>query len=172
MGSNAVHVAQDVRHDRTEAVVSRPQNLQEVASTTIAGTKSFSNAIDEFIEKGTTMPALQVTRPVQIRIKVNDVPSTAAFYTAAFDLVFNESISSVQFGTYRSDQFFLIEEYDQQPPIACARFELLVDDVDAAHQRALDAGGTEHHPPTDFAWKPRTSCVRDPSGNLIDLSRS
>ncbi|GIH21498.1 MerR family transcriptional regulator [Rugosimonospora africana] len=132
-------------------------------------------AIDEFIEKGTTMPALQVTRPVQIRIKVSDVPSTAAFYMAAFDLVFNESISSLQFGTYRSDQFFLItlEEYDEQLPIAAdARFGLLVDDVDAAHQRALDAGGTEVHPPTDFAWKPRTSCVRDPSGNLIDLSQS
>jgi DNA-binding transcriptional MerR regulator len=40
-------------------------------------------AIDEFIEKGTSMPALQVTRPVQIRIKVHDVPLAAAFYTAA-----------------------------------------------------------------------------------------
>jgi DNA-binding transcriptional MerR regulator len=132
-------------------------------------------AIDEFIEKGTAMPALQVTRPVQIRIKVDDVPSTAAFYTAAFDLVFNESISSLQFGTYRGDRFFLItlEENGQQPPIAAgARFGLLVDDIDAAHQRAIDAGGAEVHPPTDFAWKPRTSCVRDPSGNLIDLSQS
>jgi DNA-binding transcriptional MerR regulator len=132
-------------------------------------------AIDEFIEKGTSMPVLQVTRPVQIRIKVNDVPSTAAFYTEAFDLVFNEAISSLQFGTYRSDRFFLItlEEHDQQPPDgAGTRFGILVDDVDSAHQRALDAGGAEVHPPTDFAWKPRTSCVRDPSGNLIDLSQS
>ncbi len=131
-------------------------------------------AIDEFIEKGTAMSTLQAIRPVQIRIKVHDVPSAAAFYVTAFDLVFNESISSLQFGTYRSDRFFLItlEEHDQQPPIAATRFGLLVDDVDAAHQRALDAGGAEVHPPTDFAWKPRTSCLRDPDGNLIDLSQS
>jgi hypothetical protein len=30
--------------------VSRPQNLNEVAAATIAGTKSFANAIDEFID--------------------------------------------------------------------------------------------------------------------------
>jgi len=30
--------------------VSRPQNLREVAAATIAGTKSFGNAIDEFID--------------------------------------------------------------------------------------------------------------------------
>ena len=30
--------------------MSRPQNLREVASATIAGTKSFGNAIDEFID--------------------------------------------------------------------------------------------------------------------------
>jgi hypothetical protein len=30
--------------------VSRPQNLHEVALATIAGTKSFGNAIDEFID--------------------------------------------------------------------------------------------------------------------------
>lgn len=30
--------------------MSRPQNLHEVASATIAGTKSFGNAIDEFID--------------------------------------------------------------------------------------------------------------------------
>ena len=57
----------------------------------------------------------------------------AAFYTAAFDLVFNEAIS---------------------------------------HQRAADAAGAQVHPPTDFAWKPHTSRVRDPSGNLVELTQS
>ena len=177
--------AVDLPIDEIRAVLGRPADdvrgaLDIHRDRLVATVRELSQrvlAIDEFIRKGTTMPALQVTRPVQIRIKVDDVPSTAAFYTAAFDLVFNESLSSLQFGTYRSDQFFLItlEEHDQhhqQPPTAGARFGLLVDDVDAAHQRALDAGGTEHHPPTDLAWKPRTSCVRDPSGNLIDLSQS
>jgi DNA-binding transcriptional MerR regulator len=174
--------AVDLPIDEIRVVIGRPSQdvrgaLDVHRDRLVAQVRELSQrvlAIDEFIEKGTAMPALQVTRPVQIRIKVNDVPSVAAFYTAAFDLVFNESISSLQFGTYRSDRFFLItlEEHDQQPPAAGARFGLLVDDVDAAHQRALGAGGAEIHPPTDFAWKPRTSCVSDPSGNLIDLSQS
>ncbi|GAA2610029.1 MerR family transcriptional regulator [Paractinoplanes durhamensis] len=128
-------------------------------------------AVDEFIEKGTPMPALQDIRPVQLRIQVADVRKAAAFYTAAFDVVFNEAISSLQFGTYRSDRFFLITLEEGGGPSG-SRFGLLVDDVDAAHGRALAAGGAEHHPPADFAWKPRTSCVRDPDGNLIDLSQA
>lgn len=133
------------------------------------------SAVDEFIAKETSMPELQTVRPVQIRIKVADVQEAGAFYTAAFDVVFNESISSLQFGTYRTDRFFLItlEEHDGAVPSSeSARFGLLVDDLDAAHLRALDAGGVEVHPPTDFAWKPRTSCVRDLDGNLIDLTQA
>ena len=37
-------------------------------------------------------------------------------------------------------------------------------------QRVLAAGATEVHPPQDFAYKPRSSCVRDPDGNVIDLT--
>ena len=132
-------------------------------------------AVDEFIEKGTPMPVLQTIRPVQIRIKVADVHEAAAFYTAAFDVVFNEAISSVQFGTYRTDRFFLITLEERDAEVSRhdgTRFGLLVDDVDAAHDRAINAGGVEVHPPTDFAWKPRTSCVRDPDGNVIDLSQA
>ncbi len=54
------------------------------------------------------MPVFQAIRPVQIRIKTRDIREAATFYTAAFDVVFNEDISSLQFGTYRSDRFFLI----------------------------------------------------------------
>lgn len=132
-------------------------------------------AVDEFIEKGTSMPVLQTVRPVQIRIGVADVGTSATFYTTAFDVVFIEAISSLQFGAYRTDRFFLItledgEQASSRP--GGAHFGLLVDDVDTAHRRAVDAGGAEVAAPTDYAWKPRTSCVRDPDGNLIDLSQA
>jgi len=90
-------------------------------------------------------------------------------------VVFNEDISSLQFGTYRSDRFFLItlEECSEgSSSVGGAHFGLLVDGVDAAHERALTAGAAEVLPPADYAWKPRTSCVRDHSGNCIDLSQA
>jgi predicted enzyme related to lactoylglutathione lyase len=123
----------------------------------------------------TGLSILQVVRPIQIRIKVDNVAAAAAFYTTAFDVVFNEAISSVQFGTYRSDRFFLITMEERSPEPAGpdgTRFGLLVDDLDVAHARALAAGAAEADPPTEYAWKPRTSCVRDPSGNLIDLTQA
>ncbi|GAA0529895.1 hypothetical protein GCM10010172_08250 [Paractinoplanes ferrugineus] len=127
-------------------------------------------AVEEFLERGTPMPTLQAARPVQLRISVGDVGDAAVFYQNAFDVVFNEAISSLQFGTYRSDGFFLMT-LEEGTAAAATRLGLLVDDVDTVHARALAAGATELHPPTDFAWKPRTSCVRDPDGNLIDLTQ-
>jgi DNA-binding transcriptional MerR regulator len=129
-------------------------------------------AVDEFLKKGTPMPTIESVRPVQLRIAVTDVPAAAAFYTEAFDVVFNESISSLQFGTYRSDRFFLITLEECEPAATTTRFGLLVDNVDTAHARAVRAGATEQHPPTEFSWKPRTSCVRDPDNNLIDLTQA
>jgi DNA-binding transcriptional MerR regulator len=131
-------------------------------------------AIDELIEKGTPMPALQATRPVQIVITVRDIQEAATFYATAFGAVFKEDISSLQFGTYRTDRFFLItmeRDAGDSPATPRAHFGLLVNDVDSAHQEALAAGAVEVYPPTDFAWKPRTSGVSDPSGNRIDLSQ-
>lgn len=43
---------------------------------------------------------------------------------------------------------------------------LYVDDCDAVHRRALDAGGTSVTEPTDMPWGDRVSRVRDPLGNL------
>jgi uncharacterized glyoxalase superfamily protein PhnB len=42
---------------------------------------------------------------------------------------------------------------------------------DAVHQRALKAGAHEVQPPEDFAWKPRSSIIDDPSGNRIQPSQ-
>jgi uncharacterized glyoxalase superfamily protein PhnB len=49
---------------------------------------------------------------------------------------------------------------------------MLVDNVDAMHRRALDHGAAEVSPPADYAWKPRSSVIDDPSGNRIQLSQA
>ncbi|WP_424883101.1 VOC family protein [Streptomyces sp. SLBN-8D4] len=44
-----------------------------------------------------------------------------------------------------------------------------VEDIDAAHARALAAGAVEIEAPVDRPWKPRSSTEQDPGGNHIDL---
>jgi DNA-binding transcriptional MerR regulator len=130
------------------------------------------SVLDQYVEQGVTMPELKTPRIVQVTINVTDLAESIAFYQAAFEATFNEEISSFQFGAWPSDEFFLLtvnQHGDVYGPAGTSRFGLLVGDIDAAHQRALDAGAVEVEPPADKPWKPRSSCVADTSGNRIDL---
>jgi len=132
--------------------------------------------LDEYLEKGSPMPERAGCRPVQITIHADDIRKAVAFYSEVFDAEFDESISSFQFGAWNTDSFFLLTIEPQAPehpgyPGRGACFGFFVDDLDAVHQRALDAGGSQVHPPLEFEWKPRTSLVDDPSGNRIALTQ-
>jgi DNA-binding transcriptional MerR regulator len=129
--------------------------------------------LDEYLEKGSPMPAPTGSRPVQITIHADDVPTLVSFYSQVFDGEFNEAVSSFQFGAWNTDSFFLltIEQVTPEHPGGGSCFGFFVDDLEAAHQRALDVGATEIHPPMEFEWKPRTSVVSDPSGNRIALTQ-
>ncbi|MFE3451451.1 VOC family protein [Nonomuraea sp. NPDC059194] len=154
-----------VLHQHRERLVDRAQVLSRMV-----------RVVDHYIEHGVAMPELKTPRIVQVTINVTDIAESISFYQAAFDAVFNEEISSFQFGTWPSGEFFLLtvahepNEHDKHDgPAGVSRFGLLVDDVDTAHRRAVDAGAIEVYPPVDKPWKPRSSCVADPSGNRIDL---
>lgn len=66
-----------------------------------------------FLQEGITMPALQVgCRPVQIKIAVDDVDASVAFYAKAFGLHYDvvqrterADYSAFVFGTYRQADF-------------------------------------------------------------------
>jgi len=134
------------------------------------------SAVDHYLENGVAMPELKTPRLVQVTINVTDAPQSIKFYQEAFEVAFDDEGSSFTFGIWPSDEFFLLTiAQDDGPrgehpgPDGRSRFGLLVSDVDAAHRRALDAGATEVYPPVDKPWKPRSSCIADPSGNRIDL---
>lgn len=134
-------------------------------------------AVDQYLRKGLPMPQQTTCRPVQITIHSDDVARTVRFYGDVFDAEFNESISSFQFGTWKTDSFFLLTIEPQSVenngyPGRNACFGFLVEDLERLHQRALDAGATEVHAPRDFDWKPRTSIIDDPDGNRIALSQA
>lgn len=129
--------------------------------------------LEEYLEKGSPMPEPIESRPVQIRILAEDAPKLVSFYSQVLDAEFNEAISSFQFGAWNTDTFFLltIEQATPEHPGGWSGIGLWVDDLDAVHRRALEAGATEVHPPTEFAWKPRSSVVDDPGGNRLQLSQ-
>jgi predicted enzyme related to lactoylglutathione lyase len=119
------------------------------------------------------MPEPAGSRPVQITILADDVPEIVAFYSQVFDPEFNEAISSFQFGAWNTESFFLltVEQATSERQGGGSCFGFFVDDLDAVHQRALEAGASEVHPPMEFAWKPRSSIVDDPSGNRVHLTQ-
>jgi len=118
-------------------------------------------------------------RPAQIKIAVDDVDSSVEFYVKAFrfryDVVQRTEMadySAFIFGTYGHDDFFLlhlIADQDRMDLPGKSTFGLLVEELDAYHARAVDAGATEVVAPHDTEGMPRCSAIRDPSGNWIWL---
>jgi DNA-binding transcriptional MerR regulator len=138
---------------------------------------------DRYLEEGITMPALQTgCRPCQIKIAVDDIDTAVAFYSKAFG--FHQEVvrrteqadySAFMFGTYGQDNFFLlhlITGQDRMDLPGRSTFGLLVEDLDAYHARAIEAGATEIVPPHDAEGMPRNSAIRDPSGNWIGLAQA
>jgi DNA-binding transcriptional MerR regulator len=133
-----------------------------------------------FLQEGITMPELPAgARPSQIKIAVDDIDAAAAFYAKAFG--FRQEVvrrtdqgdySAFMFGTYGHEGFFLmhlIAGQDRMDLPGPSTFGLLVDVLDACHARAVDAGAAETVAPHDAQGMPRSSAVRDPSGNWIWL---
>jgi DNA-binding transcriptional MerR regulator len=138
--------------------------------------------VDRYLEEGISMPVVQSgCRPVQIKLAVDDVESSVAFYQQAFGLNYevarrtqHHEGSAFVFSEYGQADFFLLwllddaERFDRP---GTSNFSLLVDDVDQIHTRALSAGATEVFAPRDLEGMPRNSTVKDPSGNWIGLAQ-
>lgn len=119
------------------------------------------------------MPQVKGCRLVEVNARVADVESTRLFYEEAFEVEVvqddhgdGHSHLQVVFGTWPHDEFFLLNFTPEDEPTS---FGLLVDDLADAHSRAVQAGATELAPPRDLAGMPRTSCLRDPNGNTVNL---
>jgi DNA-binding transcriptional MerR regulator len=136
--------------------------------------------VDHYIEKGITMKPMTGIRPVQIKLRVDDLEAAIAFYRQAFGFHYgvtrrteDAEFSGFAFGTYgEHDSFFLLHlmaDPDQADRLGPTTFGLLVEDLDEAHARAVEAGGVEITKPHDAEGMPRCSAVKDPSGNWIWL---
>ncbi|WP_052595982.1 MerR family transcriptional regulator [Luteipulveratus mongoliensis] len=138
--------------------------------------------VNQILRRGLIMSTTTTgVRPVQLKITVDDLDSSIAFYQKAFDLSYDVTrrtsdteFSSFLFGEYGQEGFFLLhllvkDGEDTDAPRGPSTFGLMVDDLDDSHSRALSAGGREAVPPRDPEGMPRSSAVTDPSGNWIWL---
>jgi DNA-binding transcriptional MerR regulator len=132
--------------------------------------------IDYYLEKGLSMTPATGTRPVQLKIAVDDVDEAIAFYQQAFGFHYDVTrrtdegdYSSFMFSKYGEGDFFLIHLLDEtaldRP--GPTTFGLLVDDLDSTHAKALAAGATEVIKPHEAQGMPRNSALKDPNGNWI-----
>lgn len=124
-----------------------------------------------YVDRGLPVPPPAGSRVVQVMVATSDHEQSVRFYTEVFRLSFNPDISSFVIGAYNTDTFFLLTVENWLDDATPSCFGMLVDDVDAVHARALEHGAREVEPPADYAWKPRSSVLDDPSGNRIQLAQ-
>jgi DNA-binding transcriptional MerR regulator len=150
-------------------LVDRSSDLNETIET-----------VDDYIENGVRMKTPPPPcRVVEVNLGVDDVGAARRFYEATFGIEFTEDRHDdgfvhllAAFGSWPSDEFFLLNISDGADDAfrsGRANFGLLVDDLEAVHERALAAGGTEYMAPHDASGMPRCSSVIDPGNNLVNL---
>ena len=124
------------------------------------------------------MQAVNGFRPVALNVGVRDLGEAITFYEGLFDVELETEESDgrpvharLRFGDDAS--FFLLnlrrrgEGEPHRDHVTAFGFN--VDDLDAAHARAIAAGAREHFAPTEEPGLPRHSRFQDPSGNRIVL---
>jgi DNA-binding transcriptional MerR regulator len=163
----------DVTGEATSEILRRHRGRLERSESLVAAQIA---DLDYYLEKGLSVTPATDTRPVQLKIAVDDVDEAIAFYQRAFGFHYDVTrrtdegdYSSFMFSKYGERDFFLIHllddtAVDRPGP---ATFGLLVGDLDATHDKALAAGATEVVKPQEAQGMPRNSAVKDPSGNWI-----
>jgi predicted RNase H-like nuclease/predicted enzyme related to lactoylglutathione lyase len=113
------------------------------------------------------------TRLVFVALRVRDFAASAWFYREAFGVPFESGEPpqphaevSWKDGAYLHLALFPPEQHVTEN----AQIGFFVDDVEAAHVRAVAAGAEVVHEPREEPWG-RTAAYRDPDGNLVTLTK-
>jgi uncharacterized glyoxalase superfamily protein PhnB len=142
-----------------------PQPPDSTAAT--AAFDAVLRTIDPFDPTPTRRPGHHTVTP---RIVVDDPAAQVAFLRDVFGAtgdVPEGRPAEVRIG----DSLVLVSEgggiRDAQP----AFLYVYVDDVDAVHRRAVDAGGETIEAPLETPYGDRRAMVRDPFGNLLQIAQ-
>jgi predicted enzyme related to lactoylglutathione lyase len=111
-----------------------------------------------------------IVRRIVANIASDDVAAVRDFYGRLFDLDVAMDLGWIV--TLASDssprtQVSIMSEGGSGTPVPALSIE--VDDVDAAHARAVAMGATIVYPLTDEPWGVRRFYLRDPVGTLVNV---
>jgi deazaflavin-dependent oxidoreductase (nitroreductase family) len=108
-----------------------------------------------------------------ITLLTGDMREAVAFYRAlGLHLLYGGPDAA--FTSFRIGAGYLNLQHDparSRPGALWGRVVLWVDDVDAMHQRALEAGFVPETAPTDAPWGERYFHIRDPDGHELSFAR-
>lgn len=121
-------------------------------------------------------------RPVTVVLTVGDLEQSLSLYRDAFGLDLhvddhdgNDPWTSGRHAatTWTEGEFmhFALYETKNGTTTSCAQVAFRIDDLDVAHQRAIEAGARVIHAPKDQPWG-RSARYSDPDGNVIELTQS
>jgi DNA-binding transcriptional MerR regulator len=132
--------------------------------------------LEEYIEKGVSVPTLQGNRIVMINIPVDNLTESRRFYEEMLQVEFAEERHedgpphlNATFGEWNTPSWFLLSLWPDEERAGTADIGFLVEDLDQAYERARNVGASSVHEPTFIEGMPRTALVTDPSGNHIGL---
>lgn len=108
-----------------------------------------------------------------VTLAVRDMEASVAFYTSlGFTLTFGGPASDFTSCAVGSGFVNLQLDPSYRPgPVVWGRVIFWVDDVDAVHSRALDAGHAPMMAPSDAPWGERYFHLRDPDGHELSFAR-
>ena len=106
-----------------------------------------------------------------VTLGCTDLGVSHAFYTAlGFDDVAHGT-PETGFISYRVGPTYLNLQAVASVEVGWGRFIVHVDDVDAVHRRALDAGLVPSTDPSDAPWGERYFHIDDPDGHEVSFAR-
>ena len=119
----------------------------------------------------------RVTSLSAVTLAVADMAASTAFYEAlGFERLYGGPEAG--FTSYRAGESYLnlIAEQETGPRSGAGmnfwgRAIFYVDDVDAMHRQAVDAGFQPEFEPRDAPWRERYFHIRDPDGHEISFAR-
>ena len=115
---------------------------------------------------------MSITALSAVTLVIADMAKSTRFYESlGFEKLYGGA--NAAFTSYRAGSSYLNLQRGEidQSPAAWGRAIFYVDDVDALHARALEAGLTPEFEPRDAPWRERYFHIRDPDGHEISFAK-